>query len=127
MELKISQVLNAIADDSSLELFRLIASTNSNSDALRSKMKITRKQYYSRLYRLAQCGLVKRKDGIYFLTAFGKVLYDAQATLENALSNYWRIKAVDSIDVAEGIPAEEQKKLVDTLIQDQEIKNILAK
>lgn len=120
-----SVVLDAISDDASLELFRLIALTNGTSDVLRSNMKITRKQYYSRLFKLVQCGLIKRKDNKYFLTTLGRVMYDAQITIENALNNYWKIKAVDSI--TEGIPAEEQKKLIETLIQDQGIKSILAK
>ena len=124
--IKISDVLDAISNDASLELFKLIALTNGSSELLRSKMQITRKQYYSRLYRLVQCGLVKRKDDTYFLTGLGRVLYEAQATIESALNNYWRIRALDSLDVADGIPKAEQKRVIETLIKDQEIKNILT-
>ena len=124
---KTSTVLDAISDDASLELFKLIALTNGTSDVLRSNIKITRKQYYSRLFKMVQCGLVKRKDNKYFLTALGRVMYDAQATIENALSDYWKIHAIDSLKVAESIPLEEQKRLIETLIKDQEIKNILTK
>lgn len=124
---KTSAVLDAISDDASLELFRLVALTNGTSDVLRSNMKLTRKQYYSRLFKLVQCGLIKRTDNKYFLTALGRVMYDAQATIENALNNYWKIKAIDSFKIAKGIPLEEQKRLIETLIQDQEIKNILTK
>jgi DNA-binding HxlR family transcriptional regulator len=124
--IRISDVLDAISNDASLELFKLIALTNGSSELLRSKMQITRKQYYSRLYRLVQCGLVKRKDDTYFLTALGRVLYEAQATIESALNNYWRIRAVDSLGVAEGMPKDEQKRVIETLIKDQEIKNILT-
>lgn len=123
---KMSDVLDAISDDASLELFKLVALTNGPSNVLRSNMKITRKQYYSRLFKLVECGLIKRKDNKYFLTTLGKVMYDAQATIENALNNYWKIRAVDSLEIAEGIPAEEQKKLIETLIQDQGIKSILT-
>jgi predicted transcriptional regulator len=109
-------VLQAVSDDASLELFRLVALTNGTSEVIRSNMKITRKQYYSRLYKLVQCGLIKRKDNRYFLTTLGKVMYDAQGTVENALSNYWKIRAVDSLGIADGIPVEEQKKLIETLM-----------
>ena len=124
---KISAVLDAISDDASIELFKLVALTNGTSDVIRSNMKITRKQYYSRLFKLVQCGLVKRKDNKYFLTTLGRVMYEAQATIENALKNYWKIKAIDSLGMVDGIPAEEQKNLIEALIQDQEIKNILTK
>lgn len=123
----ISAVLDAISDDASLQLFRLVALTGGTSDVLRNNMKITRKQYYSRLFKLLQCGLIKRKDNRYFLTTLGRVMYDAQAAIESALGDYWKIKAVDSLGIAEGIPAEEQKKLIETLIRDQGIKDILSK
>lgn len=123
---KITVVLGAISDDVSLELFKQVALTNGASDVLRSKMNITRKQYYSRLYKLIHCGLIKRKDNQYFLTALGKVMYDSQTIIENALSNYWKIKVIDSVGIAKDITSGDQQKLIETLIQDQEIKNILT-
>ncbi|HJS82473.1 MAG TPA: hypothetical protein VJ742_06515 [Nitrososphaera sp.] len=124
---KLSSILDAVSDDASIELFKLIALTNGTSDVIRSNMKITRKQYYSRLFKLVQCGLIKRKDNKYFLTTLGRVMYEAQATIENALKNYWKIKAIDSLTITDDIPAEEQKNLIEALIQDQEIKSILTK
>lgn len=125
---KLSDVLNAISDDDSLELFKLVALANgSSSNILRSKMKITRKQYYSRLYKLTKYGLIKRQDHGYFLTMLGKTLYSAQETIQNAIRDYWKIRAIDSIEIATGIPFDEQQKLIETLIGDQAIKNILIK
>jgi predicted transcriptional regulator len=124
---KMSSVLEAISDDASLELFKLVAQKGGTSQVLRSNMKITRKQYYSRLFKLVKFGLVKRNDNQYFLTTLGKVMYDAQTTIENALRDYWKIKAVDSLGIVDGIPDEEKKKLIETLINNQEIKNILTK
>ena len=44
-------------------------------------------------------GLVKRKNGRYALTAFGKVIYDVQITIEKVISNYyWNLKAIDSLE-----------------------------
>lgn len=124
--LKTSIVLNAVSDDASLELFKLVALTNGTSEVLRSRMNITRKQYYSRLCNLVQCGLIKRKDSKYFLTALGRVMYDAQITIENAISDYWKLKAIDSIRITSDIPLVEQKKLIETIIEDPGIKNALT-
>jgi predicted transcriptional regulator len=124
---KLSDVLDAISDDDALELLKLVASTGGSSEILRSKMRITRKQYYSRLYKLTRCGAVKKTDNAYFLTTLGKALYDAQAAVESALGNYWKIRAVDSIEIVDGIPVEEQNRLIETLLGDQEIKNVLIK
>lgn len=126
MSPKITDVLNAISDDASLELLKLVALTNGSSDILRSNMKITRKQYYSRLFKLVQSGLICRRDNRYCLTTLGRVMYDAQGTIEKALTSYWKLKAIDSFKVAQGIPQEEQKRLIEALIEEQEIKNILT-
>jgi predicted transcriptional regulator len=123
--LKTSIVLHAVSDDASLELFKLVALTNGTSELLRSRMDITRKQYYSRLYNLIQCGLIKRKDRKYFLTALGRVMYDSQITIENAIRDYWKLKAIDSIRITRDIPWGEQKKIIETVIQDPGIKNAL--
>lgn len=124
---KMSSVLDAISDDASLELFKLVALTHGSSDIIRANLKITRKQYYSRLFKLLQCGLIKRRENRYFLTTLGKVMYEAQATIESALADYWKIQAVDAIGISSGIPMEEQRKLIETLIRDQEVKEILSK
>jgi predicted transcriptional regulator len=79
-------VLEAISDEASLELFKLIAITNGTSKAIRSNIKITRKQYYSRLSKLLQSGLIKRKNSRYCLTTFGMIIYQVHKKIENELA-----------------------------------------
>jgi hypothetical protein len=122
-----AMILRSISDDEALALFRSIANTNGDTEGLRSKTKLTRKQYYSRMSRMTKAGLVTRKNGKHSLTAFGKVVYDAQATIENAINNYWKLKAVDSIEISDELPKEERKKLLENLIDNQQIREILAK
>jgi len=119
------RVLTAISDKESLELFKFIAINNEDSDGLRTKTNLTRKQYYSRLSRMTKVGLVKRKKGKHSLTAFGKVVYDAQAIIEKAVNNYWTLKAIDSIEVSNDLPEEERIKLIDSLLDNSHIKEIL--
>jgi predicted transcriptional regulator len=118
-------ILAAISDKQSLELFRYIAVTNGDSESLRAKLNLTRKQYYSRLSRMTKAGLVKRKNGKHSLTAFGKVVYDAQTTIEKAVNNYWKLKAVDSLEMSDELPREERAKLIDNLLDNKDIKEIL--
>src|SRR6266487_765703 len=105
-------LLFAISDKKASNIFKSIASAGSNTDILISQLKLTRKQYYSRMSRLIQAGLVKRQKGRYLLTAFGKVIYGAQMNLEtkieNALDNYWKLKAIDSLEM----PSREEIKSV---------------
>jgi hypothetical protein len=123
-----ADVINAISDTRSLDLFKAISQTNSNSDTFRKKIKLTRKQYYSRMSRMTRVGLIKRKNGKYFLTSLGKVVYQAEAMIEGALNDYWKLKAIDSLDTSinsAGLPDDERKKILDTLIDNRHIKEIL--
>ena len=121
----VDSVLACISDKQSLELFRNIAVTNGNSENLRTKINLTRKQYYSRLSRMTKAGIVKRKNGRHSLTAFGKVVYDAQTTIEKAVNSYWKLKAIDSLEMSEDLPNEERLKLIDNLLDSKDIKEIL--
>jgi predicted transcriptional regulator len=123
-----ADVINAISDTRSLDLFKAISQTNSNSDTFRKKIKLTRKQYYSRMSRMTRVGLIKRKNGKYFLTSLGKVVYQAEAMIEGALNDYWKLKAIDSLETSinsAGLPDDERKKILDTLIDNRHIKEIL--
>ena len=64
-----------------------------------TKLKLTRKQYYSRISKLTNAGLVKRQKGRYLLSAFGKVIYRAhmnfEERIESALGIYWKLVALD--------------------------------
>ena len=121
----VDSVLASISDKQSLELFRYIAVTNGDRENLRTKTNLTRKQYYSRLSRMTRAGIVKRKNGRHSLTAFGKVVYDAQTIIEKAVNNYWKLKAVDSLEMSEDLPKEERLKLIDNLLDNKDIKEIL--
>ena len=132
-----AKVLSAIADDKSWILFSTIAmSSDSNgqqsgdgSQILISKLNLTRKQYYQRINRLMSLGLINRKNGRYSISSFGRILYEIQKTIETAIQNRWRLVALDSLESsfsAEGMPAENKIKIINTLLGDHdEIKNIL--
>jgi predicted transcriptional regulator len=123
-----ADVINAISNEQSLDLFKAIAITkDSTTDIFRKKIKLTRKQYYSRMSRMIKTGLIKRKNGKYFLTSLGKIVYEAQAMIENALNDYWKLKAIDSLEGALNmeLPTEERSKILDTLIDNHHIKEIL--
>jgi predicted transcriptional regulator len=123
----VATVLRTIADDKSMELFKTIAQGKIDSESLKSKTKLTRKQYYSRLSRMIKAGLVRKKSGKYLLTTFGKIVFDVQLTVESALGSYWKLRAIDSLETSNELPKEEQQKLIDALLDNQEIKGILVK
>ncbi len=63
-------VLDAISDKGASNIFKSIASSDSNSEILITRLNLTRKQYYSIMSVLMKAGLVKKYKGRYSLTAF---------------------------------------------------------
>jgi hypothetical protein len=127
----LGEVIKLISDHKSLLIFKTIFLASGDSgdsgENLRTQLKLTKKQYYSRISRLTKAGLVNRQKRRYFVTAFGRVIYDAQRLLESAVNNYWKLKAIDSLGVAndDKVPREERKKIIDLMIGNPQIKEIL--
>ena len=122
----IANILSAIADDKSLVLFNTIAIAGGDSDILITRLDVTRKQYYSRISALMKTGLISRKDRQYMLTSLGKIVYDAQLMIGRATNTYWKLKAIDSLETEHKLPADERNKIINTLIDNQDIIKILV-
>jgi hypothetical protein len=122
----VPSVLRTVSDPISIELFKAIAAGGSDGSTLRTSTKLSRRQYYSRLSAFMKNGMVARKRGRNYRTAFGRIVYHTILTLENAFANYYKLKAIDSIGLAYDIPVEEHKKILDNLIADPEIRQILS-
>jgi CheY-like chemotaxis protein len=121
----IVDILDVISDDKTLCLFTNIASVKScSSDSLLRNTQLTHKQYYSRMPGMLKAGLVRKSKGRYCLTSLGKVFYYLQLIGQNALSNYWKLKAIDSFDDE---PDEERQRFLDSMMHDQSIKEIITK
>jgi hypothetical protein len=95
---------------------------------LLSKVKLTRKQYYSRISTLISSGQVKRSNGKYLLTSLGKVAYSVNSLIDQAINDHWKLKAIDALETksSSGILNEEREKIVDMLIDNNELKGILT-
>src|SRR5918995_2822304 len=93
-------------------------------------MNLSTKQYYSRLSGLMDAGLIRRYNGKYSLTLIGKIVYDAHLKICKALSYYWKLKAIESIEMSSpgaGLSKEELMQLINALIDNHFIKDFLIK
>jgi predicted transcriptional regulator len=121
-----TSLLHVISDERTSNIFKSIALAHMKGDILMKHLKLSRRQYYSRISLLTQDGLVKREKGKYLLTALGKVIYDIltdlEKKLENALNNYWKLKAIDAIQMSS---REENNTVISAIIDDEEIRRVL--
>ena len=126
-----AKILNTLSDDKSLLLFKAIADFNSNSsrDTVMNRLHLTRNQYYSRLSKLIKADLVKRNNKKYVLTGLGRIADDAQNLITKAVDAYWKLKAVDCIEISDEsrLSETEYNSVIDTLIDNTNIKDILVR
>lgn len=122
----VANIFNSLSDEQSIMLFTTIATKSINGVELRSKVSLTRKQYYSKLSRMVRVGLIKRRSGKLVVTTLGKIVYELQKVVQDAYKNHWKLKVLDSIEMSEELPREERMKLMDNLIEDSRLKQILS-
>jgi hypothetical protein len=130
-KLSIADVLSIICNAKALSIFKAVAlSENDHTSILITKLKLTRKQYYSNMERLTEVHIVRRINGKYSLSSFGKVIFSMLLKIETAIKFYWKFKAIDTIMMASAgnneLPIEERDRIIDSLIDNQEIKDMLV-
>ena len=96
----VTDVLKKISDYKTLTLFNSIAVSNEDGNIRLREMNLSKKQYYSRLSGLMDAGLIRRRKGKYSHTLVGKIVYDAHLNIGKALSYYWKLKAIESIEMS---------------------------
>jgi hypothetical protein len=131
--ISIINILSALSDDKALILFNTIALGKCyDFKTIIKSMGITRSQYYSRLRRITDTGLVKRENGKYMATTLGNVVYEAVSMVGKALNHYWALNAIELVLSSSSAASREDKsmitsELIDSLIDDNQLKKILTK
>ncbi|HJT46549.1 MAG TPA: hypothetical protein VJ729_00085 [Nitrososphaeraceae archaeon] len=123
----IAAVFKALSSEHALSLLRAIAIQRREPDVLRSELKLTSKQYYSRISALTKANLVQKKGGFLILTSFGKLVYQSHITIEKGLEDLSKLKVIDSLEASSDLSKEERDNIIDILLQNREIKTVLEK
>jgi hypothetical protein len=123
----VEKSLKALSDDKALILFETIAHQDLDPHNILTRLGLTKRQYYSRMFSMLNAGIIKRKNGIYSVTSFGKVVYKAQTLIGQGVSYHWKLKAIDSLEMnSSPLVREEHFKIMDLLIDNPEIRGILS-
>jgi hypothetical protein len=122
----VEKSLKALSDDKTLILFEMIARQELHPYNVLTRLGLTKRQYYSRMFSMLAAGLIRRKNGTYSVTSFGKVVYKAQTLIGQGVSNQWKLSAIDSLEMNSiAIVQEELDKIMNLLIDNEEIREIL--
>jgi hypothetical protein len=128
--ISIVDILSALSDDKAFTIYNtIVLSDRQDSKTLIELVKymgITPRQYYRRLLKITKTGLIRRENGKYVTTNLGNVVYKAISLVGTGLKYYWALKAIESLQAPSAIDSKETiSKLVDSLIDDYDIKKIL--
>jgi DNA-binding HxlR family transcriptional regulator len=117
-------VLEVISDQLSIDIITTISNHATNPDNLMQMLDITPKQYYSRSSRLLKIGIISKKNGEIMLTSFGRLVYKAQLKIATAFSHSSELRMIDVIKSHSGMSEDEQKRIIDKILEDSELKNL---
>jgi predicted transcriptional regulator len=121
----VEQVFASLADRHSLNIVKM-AYYGLKGSSISYKGNISKKQFYSRLKRLRDIGIIEKHNSVYRTTTFGSLIYNGQIkALEDIIANYWNLKAVDILKSKEDFPLLEKEKLIEEMIQSTSLKSIV--
>jgi hypothetical protein len=117
--ISLSEIFSVLSDGDSLRIIQMIVDHRDP--------KITDfespKRYYTRLSKLKNALIVRRKGRSYELTAFGSVIYDIIQTVKLAHELHWKLQVIDAI--GDRVPDTERQQIIESLIPDKSIRKTL--
>jgi hypothetical protein len=117
-------VFALLGDKQSVEI--LIASAAGLQSTSNGIGNQTKKQYYVRLKRLVDFGLIEKHQSIYKLTSFGSIVYENHLkTMDKMIPNYWQIKSIDVLKSRGDFPPEQKEKIMNEYIETTNMKGVL--
>ena len=108
-------VFATLADKSSMGILGAASTGFRSTSACRPNQ--SKKQYYVRLKRMVEMGLIEKQDSIYKLTTFGMLVYENHfKTMEKVIPNYWQIKSIDVLRTRNDFPLAQKENLINEYI-----------
>jgi predicted transcriptional regulator len=88
--------------------------------------KVSKKQFYVRLKRLREAGMIEKRGSFYRATTFGSLIYNAHVkTLEKALSNFWQLRAIDFLKATKDFPSHQKEIVIDEIVRCSNLKDLV--
>ena len=134
------QIFSILSDKTSLNILKAAYSGLKASSTYYNHIgagKLSKKQFYVRLKRLREAGLIEKQqqqDGgcssssssFYRTTTLGSLVYNSHIkTLEEALANYWQLKSIDILKSRKDFPAEQKELVTEEILKGSNLKNIV--
>lgn len=119
------QIFSILADRHSVNILKM-AYSGFKASANSYVGNLSKKQFYVRLKRLKDSGLIEKRDDIYITTTFGSLVCNGHVkTLEEMMQNFWNLKAVDVLKARQDFPLQQKESVINEILQSSSLKNIV--
>src|ERR687886_218786 len=119
------QIFSILADRHSLNILKM-AYFGFKASGASYGGTLSKKQFYVRLRRLRDAGLIEKRDSFYKTTTLGSLLYNGQIkTMEDILTNYWNLKAIDILKARQDFPSHQKETVINEILQNSNLKKIV--
>ena len=118
------EIFAILGDKQSVEILGAASTGFRSSNGITNQ---TKKQYYVRLKRLADIGLIEKRQSIYKLTSFGSIVFENHVkTMDRIIPNYWQIKSFDILKTKNDFPVEQKEKITNEYIETTGLRNVIS-
>ncbi len=112
-----------LGDKQSVEILDAVFTGFLSSNGIPNQSK---KQYYVRLKRLVDIGLIEKQHRTYKLTSFGSIVYENHVkTMDKIIPNYWQIKSFDILKNRNDFPVEQKEQIINEYIGSTDLKDVI--
>lgn len=125
------ELFSLLSDRGSVNLLKA-AYTGLKTNSSNFVGNLSKRQFYTRLRRLCDLGLIEKRDvgvtgrgkSMYRTTSLGSIIYNGHIeTMEQALSNYWQLKAIDILKTNPNFPPVQKDAIINQLVQSNDSLN----
>jgi len=104
-------IFSILADKQSVEILNAaLIGLHSSPNPITNQSK---KQYYVRLKRLVEIGLIEKQGSVYKLTTFGALVHENHLkTMEKVMPNFWHIKSIDVLRNKSDLPMDQKENIL---------------
>lgn len=123
-----TQILDLISNTKVCYILKTVYAANNcgiKGQAITEQAKLPPVKFYPLMSMLQEESLIEKRNRKYFITFLGRVVYNAKRLVEKAVNHQYELKVIDSLKEQQELPEPDLQKIIDTLIDDHQLKDIL--
>lgn len=122
------QVLNVLSDPKACKILEKTYVANNDGvegHVIANHACLSPSGFYRLTLSLLEHNMIERKNQRYFITFFGRAVFNAKRLVQKAIDNYHKLHVIDALEEQKQIPPTELNKIIEIFIDDHQLKDIL--